>query len=250
MKKGFIKMSAAKKFLTTLLATTISIVLTFGTTAIIDRRKKKVEKRELVMMILYDMRESLNEIGQCVKDVKEFCDLQVDLVAHPDRFSDDYALLYTYIPMLRYTTTTENIFKSNIETMNTIGNILFVETVSSFYDTRNKFKTDVAEEFIRDEFGFSKTYESLSAFNAPSFTLIGETYYQLMRRDYEESKLMMKVSEDDLDVFSRQREKLKDKLLEQLGETPADATVRAIQEREQRDQALEKAREEGRKATY
>ena len=250
MKKGFIKMSAVKKFLTTLLATTISIVLTFGTTAIIDRRKKKVEKRDLVMMIMYDMRESLAEVGQSEEGLKEFCDLQADLVAHPDKLSDGFSLLVTHIPSLTYTTTTENIFKSNIETMNTIGNILFVETVSSFYVTRNKFKTEVADEFFRKMDWFSVDYERLSAFDASSLTFIGETCYQLMRRHFEESKLMMKVSEDDLDVFSRQREKLKDKLLEQLGETPADATVRAIQEREQRDQALEKAREEGRKAGY
>ncbi len=250
MKKGFIKMSAVKKFLTTLLATTISIVLTFGTTAIIDRRKKKVEKRDLVMMIMYDMRESLAEVGQSEEGLKEFCDLQADLVAHPDKLSDGFSLLVTHIPSLTYTTTTENIFKSNIETMNTIGNILFVETVSSFYVTRNKFKTEVADEFFRKMDWFSVDYERLSAFDASSLTFIGETCYQLMRRHFEESKLMMKVSEDDLDVFSRQREKLKEKLQEQLGETQVEMAMRAVEERIQRDQALEKAREEGRKATY
>lgn len=250
MKTGFIKMSALKKFLTTLLATTISIVLTFGTTAIVDRRKKKSEKRELVMMIMYDMRESLVEVGQCEKSLKDFCDLQADLVAHPDKLSDGFTRLFTHIPLLTYTTTTENIFKSNIETINTIGNILFVETVSSFYDARNKFKTEVVDDFSRERAWLSVDYEGLSAFNAPSYTFIGETYYQLMRRHFEESKLMMKVSESDLEVFSRQREILKEKLLEQLGETPTDVALRAMQERRQRDQALEKAREEGRKATY
>ena len=31
-----------------LLATTVSIVLTFGTTAIVDRKKQRAEKREMV----------------------------------------------------------------------------------------------------------------------------------------------------------------------------------------------------------
>ena len=93
-------MSALKKFLTTLLAMTISIVRTFGTTAIVDRRKKKSEKRELVMMIMYDMRESLVEVGQCEKSLKDFCDLQADLVAHPDKLSDGFTRLFTNIPLL------------------------------------------------------------------------------------------------------------------------------------------------------
>lgn len=47
-----------KQFVMTLVATTVSIVLTFGTTAIIDRHKKRADKRELVMMIMYDMQEA------------------------------------------------------------------------------------------------------------------------------------------------------------------------------------------------
>lgn len=35
-----------KQFVMTLVATTVSIVLTFGTTAIIDRHKKRADKRK------------------------------------------------------------------------------------------------------------------------------------------------------------------------------------------------------------
>lgn len=43
--KGIRKLSTGKKFLMSLLATTVSIVLTFGTTAIIDRKKQRAAKR-------------------------------------------------------------------------------------------------------------------------------------------------------------------------------------------------------------
>ena len=46
--------SDMKQFLLTLLATTISIVLTFGTSAIIEKHQKKAAKKEMVMMIIYD----------------------------------------------------------------------------------------------------------------------------------------------------------------------------------------------------
>lgn len=42
--------SGIKQFLLTLLATTFSIILTFGTSAIIDRRHKAAAKKEMVMM--------------------------------------------------------------------------------------------------------------------------------------------------------------------------------------------------------
>ena len=44
-------MSSLKQFLLSLLATIVSIALTFGTAAIIDYNKKQKEKREIVMMV-------------------------------------------------------------------------------------------------------------------------------------------------------------------------------------------------------
>lgn len=68
--------------------------------------------------------------------------------------------------------TTENIFKSNIETVNTIGNILFVETVSMFYDTRAMYKTEVVDAFLQQGEKAVQEYESLSDFNTPFFSFL------------------------------------------------------------------------------
>ena len=48
-----------KQFLLSLVATTISIVLTFGTAAIIDYNKKEADKREMVMAVLYDFNQTI-----------------------------------------------------------------------------------------------------------------------------------------------------------------------------------------------
>ena len=72
------KVSSWKGFLMTLAATTVSIVLTFGTTAIIDRKKQNAEKREMVMMIMYDMRETLKSVQHCDEQLNVFFDNQVD----------------------------------------------------------------------------------------------------------------------------------------------------------------------------
>ena len=56
---------------------------------------------------------------------------------------------------------------------------------------------------------------------------------------------LMKVSEEDLDVFSKERKRVEESI---LGESLGEKTGKLIEERQQRDAALQKAREEGRKA--
>ena len=65
------QLSDAKRFLLTLLATTFSIILTFGTSAIIERRHKAAAKKEMAMS---------NRCAQMMKvseeDLKEFSRLR------------------------------------------------------------------------------------------------------------------------------------------------------------------------------
>ena len=229
----------------TLLATTVSIVLTFGTTAIVDRKKQRAEKREMVLMVMYDMRESLKECEQCQNNMRDYCDLQVDLVAHPEQFADRSIELVAHYPLLSYTTTTENIFKSNVETISTIGNILFVETVSAFYNERDNYSKNVVTVFQEEGPGYPARYEDLAAFEAPRYLYRGDLFYQAMKRDFDECKALMKVSEEDLDVFSKERKRVEESF---SGESMTERTKEFIQENEQRNAALQKAREEGRKA--
>ena len=243
--KGLKELSAGKRFLMSLLATTVSIVLTFGTTAIIDRKKQRAEKREMVLMVMYDMRESLRECEQCQENMDAFCDLQVDLVAHSEKFYASVTDLLVNVPVLHYTTTTENIFKSNIETLRTIGNILFVESVSTFYEYRDKYKNDVVDQYLLEGDRSIQNYGGLSKFDAPYYAYMGGMYYNILKQHFEECMALMKVSEEDLDVFSKERKRVEESI---LGESLSEKTGKLIEERHQRDAALQKAREEGRKA--
>jgi len=233
------------KFLSTLAATTVSIVLTFGTTAIIDRKKQKTEKREMVMMIMYDMRESLKEMEQCDNDIRSFFDTQVDILAHPQEFHADLsrkaAVLAVYIPSLTYSSTTENIFRSNVETIQTIGNILFVETVSSFYDLRANFKSIVADPFQQNASAVLYDYDALCDFDSAGFPFYAYGLLRQMRESLEQCKLMMKVTDKDLDVFSTQQEKL----LEVTRGNYSEDTSAAADEMVERRQKLIQARTEG-----
>ena len=43
-------MTSTKQFLLSLIATTVSIVLTFGTAAVVDHHKKQAAKKEMVIL--------------------------------------------------------------------------------------------------------------------------------------------------------------------------------------------------------
>ena len=235
------KKKALNEFLMTLAATTVSIILTFGTTAIVDRRKQKAEKREMVMMIMYDMRETLKELERCDRDLSSFFDAQVDVVAHPQQFESNHLSLEVSVPTSDFTTTTENIFRSNIETIRTIGNILFVETVSSFYDNRSRYRSDVVEDFQQHAWSALQNYESLRDFDSSSYLLYSQVFLGNMRRDFDRCKLMMKVTDKDLEVFNLQHQKL----LEQTNENVSEEAMKVSRDHLQRKERLQQAREEG-----
>lgn len=233
-----------KSFLLTLAATTFSIVLTFGTSAIVDRTKQNAEKREMVMMILYDMRESLDKIEAAHQELQQFFDVQVDVVAHPEKLPGSYLDLAMHVPTLHYTTTTESIFRNNVETIQTIGNILFVQTVSFFYDIRADYKKEVVDQIMGQMDGLIVVYEKLRDFNSPSLLFSGEAYLRAMQNDFEQCKSLMKVSDQDLDKFSLKQKKL----LEDTGRNVLDEVSASSQQRQQRQEQLEQACEEGKKA--
>jgi len=237
------KSSSWKSFLLTLAATTFSIMLTFGTSAVIEHRKLNADKRDMVLMVMYDMRESLKDIEQIDEDLKDFFEIQVDVVAHPDKLSQSYIGMASRIPMARYSMTTETIFRSNIETIRTIGNILFVEAVSSFYDLREKYKAIVIEDF-QNQSNSLLFLETLRDLNTPSFIFFSEAFLRSMKIDFENCKQLMKVTDEDLEVFSRQKEKLmestRSKMHEDIEESSSGRNERSIR----LQQALEQSEKE------
>ena len=126
-------MTSIKQFLLSLFATSVSIALTFGTAAIIDYNAKQKAKREIVMMVMYDMYNSLQLIQKADSTIQQAMDMQLQIAEDTSKFE---TLRYNFaqlMPKTEYTETTERIFSSSIETINTVGNVLFTENVAEFY---------------------------------------------------------------------------------------------------------------------
>lgn len=122
-------MGSIKQFLLSLLATTVSIALTFGTAAIVDYNKKQREKHEIVMMVMYDMYNSLKTIEKADSSIQQSKMIQRQIVEDTTQFDKQMTRLLVLVSgiLIDYTETTERIFSSSIESINTVGNVLFTE---------------------------------------------------------------------------------------------------------------------------
>lgn len=60
-----------------------AIALTFGTSALIDHNKKQKEKRQIVMMVMYDMYSSLTSIEKADSSIRQSMEIQRQLAEDP-----------------------------------------------------------------------------------------------------------------------------------------------------------------------
>jgi hypothetical protein len=226
------------QFVLSFLATTISIALTFGSAHIAEQRKKSKEKREIVMMVMYDMQSTLNMLDECDSCLVGFFDKQVEILNNPETFNVQRLYLAQLIPRMDYPTTLENIFTSSIETINTVGNTLFVERVSIFYDMRSKYKHEVYDDFIQNMQGCIENFDRLAAFSETAeYPLVSGVYITDLKMLFEQCKQMMYVTDEELQTFVDERYKL-DKAHDA---TVGDMTEQAVMENERRIQKFKEA---------
>ena len=144
-----------KGFLTSVLGTTVSILLTFGTSALIDNKMKADVQRQTAMMVIHD-------IDVCVKQIEEMADDEEKrnqaiqyVLAHRDQIAslpEDtlslamHMLAEYYERPAIFDNAKENIFKSSQEIWGNLDNMAFIDNMERFYRERkeveNILKTD------------------------------------------------------------------------------------------------------------
>ena len=173
------------QFLLSLIATTISIALTFGVSTLVENRKKEESKREIVLMVMYDMQQSLNMMTECHSKLANFFDAQLDFIANPAKFKEASKTLIQYYPSINFSTTTESIFNSNIETINIVGSVQFVQQVSSFYGFRREYKKSVMDDFNEGSMEMLTSYDNFVSFNTSEYPLISQSLINEMEKNKE-----------------------------------------------------------------
>lgn len=149
-KKPNVQRGWVKELLMTFLATTISIVLTFGTAMLIEQHQRNKAKRQMAMMIIHDIDESIVQMEEVDSILRRFSALQLNVLEgtydQPIMFAN-VALSACDPRKVEFPETAEKIFTSNIDTWSTIGKTDFIDNVTWCYIERRKFKTQVIDEF-------------------------------------------------------------------------------------------------------
>ena len=208
--------SSWKQFLMSLLATTVSIALTFGTSGIINYKKKQSEKRQIVMMVMYDMYSSLTSIEKADSSIRQSMEIQRQLAEDPSRFETLRYQMALSMPRVDFTETTERIFSSSIETINTVGNVLFTENVATFYQMRQVYKTTVSDPVYNDvvENKSFSTIKGILDFDYSEYALTSCSILTDMRHLYAQCRQMMKVSDEEIETYRKARAKIEENIAE------------------------------------
>lgn len=212
--------SAMKQFMLSLLATTISIALTFGTSAIIENNKKQKEKREIVMMVMYDLYTSLKLVQQADSNLFELLKLQRDIAEDTTLYERKKYDFIRLMPKVEYTNTTEKIFSSSIETINTVGNVLFTENVAEFYYSRNLYKQSVSDSvftiYLKKDINILKNLKDALQVELTGHILLSQSIYSEMKNRYEECKLLMNVTDKEIEVYRKKKRLIEKNMTDSL----------------------------------
>jgi len=203
-------MASLKQFLLSLFATSVSIALTFGTAGFIDYKKKQSEKHEIVMMVMYDMSNSVASIEKADSMIRQSMVVQRQMAEEPTQFDKLRFRMVHLMPMATYTETTERIFSSSIETINTVGNVLFTENVAEFYQMRQFYKTSICDS-VYNEVAQKMPFTTLNGtldFDYSHYALMSCDLLKTLRHLYAQCKQMMEVTDEEIEAYRKEREQM------------------------------------------
>lgn len=95
----------------------------------------------------------------------------------------------------------------SIETINTVGNVLFVESVAEFYQMRQLYKTTICEP-VYNEISQHTPFTTLQgtlAFDYSQYAMMSCSILMDMRRLYGQCKQMMEVTNEELEAYRKER---------------------------------------------
>ncbi len=160
-----------RDLLMTFLGTTLSIILTFGTSHLIEDYRKKEAGRQLAMMVIHDIDKSITVVKQMLKKEEEGYRVTKYVLNHLDSLEtipvDSLSKVIGYITDIESSSLTEfdksveNIFNNSQDSWNADENMAFINKVQLFYQTRS-----FLEKAVKTHYYFRKPITDEECYNA------------------------------------------------------------------------------------
>lgn len=197
-----------KDLLMTFIATTFSIVLTFGTAALIDKKQKEKDKRQMAMYVLYDMNRSIELIEKSDSLLRRGLELQIEVARDTSLFETKKFFFNHYMPSESFDKTTSQIFSSNFETLNTLDNVRFVEMISTFYQHRDAYEANIIDS-CQNEYQRKAQHldlETVLEFPFSYYIFMSGVIGENMKEDFQRCKELMGISDKEFAAFVLQKQ--------------------------------------------
>lgn len=231
--------SMMKELLLTILGTTISIVLTFGTAHYLEQRQAEEVRRLMAMTLINDIDESIKTVQKIMEDDEKKYYISQYLMENIDRLDsfsyDTLGCFFDYvIPTLNpdnmdFKKNNELILNSSQDTWRTLNDKKFFKNVQDFYNDRADFERRCKEDvFFQKPISREEEYQMFMDSNdlrsQETYIAICRKFLQSIRvQNYvgysrqrmhffnkflkravnlnEENKFLMNITEQDLEDF-------------------------------------------------
>ena len=136
--------STAKELLLTIIATTISIILTFGTAAYLDNKQQKADGRQTAMLAIHDIEKTAETFEGLIKGEEDSHKLTQYVIDHLDKIdsirNDTLNSVLQYLLQtesgLDFDDSNEKLFLSSQDVWKNINNPTFIDVVQRFFYNR------------------------------------------------------------------------------------------------------------------
>ena len=141
-----------KNLLYIVLGTTISILLTFGTSALIQQHRRAQERKLTALMVMGNIEKFASNMEDLSRRMATRDTIVTYLLAMPVDSLDSpeceaiHNLLFSW-PLLTHDKTAESIFSNSIETWKNMGNFLFINGVGKMFAQMDAYEKMHAEFF-------------------------------------------------------------------------------------------------------
>jgi hypothetical protein len=162
--------STWKELLLTIIGTTISIILTFGTAACLDRCERVDDRKMSALMVMSNIESFSRNVDLMAQDIAR-CDSigtwllslpqdRLDKIS-PEEASDIINEVIGSINFLSHDKTAESIFSNNIETWKNMDNFQFIDNVGKCFAKMNSDENNWNEWVTEFESAITRVIEQM-----------------------------------------------------------------------------------------
>ena len=155
-----------------------SIVLTFGTSKLIEHNNQKKERRLTALMVMSSIESFARSIDESAEVWDRLDSVAVWLLRLPldeverlgeEPFQDAVNEVFQ-APIIRHDQTAETIFSSNIDTWKNMGNFQFVDNVGACFSQMNWIEGKINEEAVAYTDNQARIFNHFSDYPGKTFT--------------------------------------------------------------------------------